>query len=193
MITESIRKKTEFIINFIAKPFIYFHFPNMISFLGVFIIIILFPMLKGGHFYISAMIILLNGLLDVIDGAVARATGKSSAFGKLIDRTLDKVSDGAILAAYIVYNLVSLPLGIYTMIVMFLATNVSSNIEAILHLKISDAVSMRFVRMVVLVSFTILQQFNVMFIILAIVSTYAFFYRIKIAYSMYYNKKVRNT
>jgi|TARA_Y100000310_G_scaffold123873_1_gene122633 CDP-diacylglycerol--glycerol-3-phosphate 3-phosphatidyltransferase len=190
MRTQVIREKTEPIVDFIAKPFLYMHFsPNIISFFSIITLIVFFPMLKNGYFYVSALMILLNGFFDIMDGAVAKATGKSSALGTLVDRTIDKISDGVILAAYVLYGLVSIPLGIYTLVVMFLATNVSANIEAVLHFKISNSISLRFFRIIVLILFTILQQFKIMFIILAVISTYSMIYRLLIAYSIYSKKK----
>jgi phosphatidylglycerophosphate synthase len=190
--TQIIREKTKRIVSFIAKPFIFLHFtPNMVSFLAIFAVIGFFPLLKNGFYYLAALMIVLNGIFDVIDGAVARATGKGSRFGKFLDRTLDKVSDAAILAAYMLYGLIGIKLGLYTLITMFLATNVSANIEGVLNLKISDAVSLRFVRIIILVLLTALQQFWAMFVILAGISTYALVYRFGAACFMHFRKGKR--
>ena len=188
--TSILREKTKKLVLLISKPFIYLGFtPNMVSFFSIVAVIALFPILENGYFYLAALMILFNGVLDLVDGAVARATRKSSIFGKFIDRTLDKVSDAAILVAFIVYGLVSLRLGLYTLVAMFLATNISANIEGVLKFKISDAVSMRFLRIIILVAFTAMQKFRTMFIILAIISTYSLIYRFGEACSMYFRKK----
>jgi phosphatidylglycerophosphate synthase len=188
--TSVLRKKTRKLVSLISKPFVYLGFtPNMVSFLAIVTVVAFFPFLQKGYFYLAALMILLNGVLDLVDGAVARATRTSSIFGKFLDRTLDKVSDAAILAAFIVYGLVSLELGLYTLVAMFLATNVSANIEGVLKFKISDAVSMRFLRIIILVVLTAMQEFRTMFIILAIISTYSLVYRFAEAGSMYFRKK----
>ena len=41
----------------------------------------------------GGLMILFSGLFDVIDGAVARATGKTSAQGAFLDSTLDRVAE----------------------------------------------------------------------------------------------------
>ncbi len=48
--------------------------------------------------YLAAIAILCSGALDVLDGAVARATGKVSTLGSLNDSTLDRISEVAIYA-----------------------------------------------------------------------------------------------
>ncbi|MBS3131491.1 CDP-alcohol phosphatidyltransferase family protein [Candidatus Woesearchaeota archaeon] len=183
MRTQLLRDKTRHIVDFAAKIFIYIGIPpNVISSFNILLIIAFFPLLKNGHFYSGGLIILLSGFFDVVDGAVAKAAGKSTTFGIFVDRTLDKISDGAFLAAYMLYGLINIPLGVYTLVVIFLATNVSANIESVLHLKVSNAVSFRFFRIIILSVFTILQQFMAMFIILAILSTYSLVHRLVIAF-----------
>lgn len=46
-----------------------------------------------GHLMMSANILLLSGLCDVLDGMVARATGRSTKFGALLDSTVDRFAD----------------------------------------------------------------------------------------------------
>jgi phosphatidylglycerophosphate synthase len=190
MKTEFVRDLTRNFVNFISRPFIYFKVsPNFISVFSLFVIIAFFPFLKYEYYYFASLMILLNGAFDVIDGAVARATNKSSKFGKFFDRTIDKISDSLVLAGFIIFGLVSLPLGLYALITMFLATNISANVEGVLKFKISDAVSLRFLRIIVLVILTALGEFYVMFIVLAIISTYSLIHRFGYACYLYYRGK----
>lgn len=46
-----------------------------------------------GAFGWAAALVVLSGVLDVLDGAVARATGSASPFGALLDSTVDRLSD----------------------------------------------------------------------------------------------------
>jgi CDP-diacylglycerol--glycerol-3-phosphate 3-phosphatidyltransferase len=48
---------------------------------------------------LATIIITLCALLDVLDGAMARARGHSTRFGALLDSTMDRVADGAIFGA----------------------------------------------------------------------------------------------
>ena len=54
-------------------------------------------------FFLAGGTLLLGGLCDLMDGAVARAAGKNSAFGGILDSSLDRYGDGAVLGAVIIY------------------------------------------------------------------------------------------
>jgi CDP-diacylglycerol--glycerol-3-phosphate 3-phosphatidyltransferase len=47
-----------------------------------------------GHFHAAAYIIILSGIGDILDGVVARASGKISRYGALLDSSVDRLSDG---------------------------------------------------------------------------------------------------
>ncbi len=50
-----------------------------------------------GHIMLAGWIIGITAIFDVLDGTVARRTGKSTIFGAFYDSTLDRVADGALL------------------------------------------------------------------------------------------------
>jgi CDP-diacylglycerol---glycerol-3-phosphate 3-phosphatidyltransferase len=52
-----------------------------------------------GQLLPATIIVTLCALLDVLDGAMARARGRSTRFGALLDSTMDRVADGAIFGA----------------------------------------------------------------------------------------------
>jgi CDP-diacylglycerol--glycerol-3-phosphate 3-phosphatidyltransferase len=47
-----------------------------------------------GHFVLGAAIVLASGAFDILDGVVARATGRATKFGALLDSTVDRLADG---------------------------------------------------------------------------------------------------
>jgi CDP-diacylglycerol--glycerol-3-phosphate 3-phosphatidyltransferase len=49
-----------------------------------------------GQLVAATIIITLCALLDVLDGAMARARGRTTRFGALLDATMDRVADGAV-------------------------------------------------------------------------------------------------
>jgi CDP-diacylglycerol--glycerol-3-phosphate 3-phosphatidyltransferase len=51
----------------------------------------------SGMFVAAGALMLLFSLLDAFDGALARATGRATAFGSVLDATLDRVSEAAVL------------------------------------------------------------------------------------------------
>jgi CDP-diacylglycerol--glycerol-3-phosphate 3-phosphatidyltransferase len=54
-----------------------------------------------GHLVVATIVITLCCLLDVLDGAMARARGTSTRFGALLDSTMDRVADGALFGALV--------------------------------------------------------------------------------------------
>ena len=49
-----------------------------------------------GAFVWAVLLMLLSGLFDILDGALARLTGQVTRFGALLDSTLDRLSDAAV-------------------------------------------------------------------------------------------------
>jgi CDP-diacylglycerol--glycerol-3-phosphate 3-phosphatidyltransferase len=56
-----------------------------------------------GHLLTGVLVITAFVFSDLIDGAMARATGKSSKFGAFFDSTLDRIGDGAIFGGLVLY------------------------------------------------------------------------------------------
>jgi CDP-diacylglycerol--glycerol-3-phosphate 3-phosphatidyltransferase len=50
-------------------------------------------------YWLAAFVFVVGSVLDILDGALARAGGKSTPFGAFLDSTTDRVGEGAMLAA----------------------------------------------------------------------------------------------
>jgi len=50
-------------------------------------------------FWLGALAFVVGSVLDILDGALARAGGKGTQFGAFLDSTLDRVGEGLILGA----------------------------------------------------------------------------------------------
>jgi CDP-diacylglycerol--glycerol-3-phosphate 3-phosphatidyltransferase len=50
-------------------------------------------------YWLGAAVFVVGSLLDILDGALARAGGKTTPFGAFIDSTTDRVSEGFVLGA----------------------------------------------------------------------------------------------
>ncbi|HEY91097.1 MAG TPA: CDP-alcohol phosphatidyltransferase family protein [Dehalococcoidia bacterium] len=77
--------------------------PNMITCFGVLISISAGVVIALGHPFIAGFIVLVGGFFDTIDGALARYTGQTSRFGAILDSTLDRLAEAAVLLGLIVY------------------------------------------------------------------------------------------
>ena len=60
-------------------------------------------LLATGHFLIGGFLVLLAGAFDLLDGALARVTGKGTIFGALLDSTIDRYSEAVLLFGLLIY------------------------------------------------------------------------------------------
>jgi phosphatidylglycerophosphate synthase len=98
MLDTHARKYVQPIIKLVAKLFIKFGFTaNQVTFIA-FILGIIAALTYLAGFTIPALIILwISGLLDAVDGTIARETQSSSPFGTVMDVTLDRVVEIALM------------------------------------------------------------------------------------------------
>src|SRR5262245_16513661 len=79
--------------------------PNTLTVTGVslcLIAAILVPFERRNEllwFWLGAVVFVVGSLLDILDGALARAGGKTTPFGAFLDSTTDRVGEGAMLAS----------------------------------------------------------------------------------------------
>ena len=65
--------------------------PNIISFIGLGLVIYGLAMLINQQFWFGLGLIAVGRLLDIVDGAVAEATQTKSPLGELVDASIDKI------------------------------------------------------------------------------------------------------
>jgi len=67
--------------------------PNVLSVAGLVLSLIAALIYSTGSFFLGAVMVALAGICDILDGQLARETGKESTFGAFFDSTLDRYSD----------------------------------------------------------------------------------------------------
>lgn len=72
--------------------------PNTITVIGTLCTVLGGVIYGTGHIRTAGLFLGLTALFDVLDGTVARRSGRSSTFGAFLDSTLDRVADGAVMA-----------------------------------------------------------------------------------------------
>lgn len=70
--------------------------PNALTCFGFAMTLAVAWVLSSGRFFLGGFLVLLAGAFDFLDGALARATGRSTKFGAFLDSTLDRFSDAAL-------------------------------------------------------------------------------------------------
>ena len=71
--------------------------PNVLTLSGIVFASASAALLGLGHLAFGGAVMLGASAFDTLDGAVARATGRVSAFGALLDSTVDRVSESIVL------------------------------------------------------------------------------------------------
>ena len=77
--------------------------PNALTLFGFAITLGVAWVLSTGRFFLGGFLVLFSGAFDFLDGALARATGRSTKFGAFLDSTLDRFSDAALFLGLLAY------------------------------------------------------------------------------------------
>ena len=72
--------------------------PNQLTFLGLALAALSGWLIFQNYLFWASAALLASGLVDMLDGAVARVSGKQSIFGGILDSTLDRYGDGFVFA-----------------------------------------------------------------------------------------------
>jgi len=72
--------------------------PNTLTVIG-FLITVTAALILPYHLRLGGILILLGGIFDMLDGIVARTTGKTTKFGAFLDSFLDRFSDALLFLA----------------------------------------------------------------------------------------------
>jgi CDP-diacylglycerol--glycerol-3-phosphate 3-phosphatidyltransferase len=98
--------------------------PNALTIFGFLINFGVAWAISQGYFAPGGAFILVAGIFDLLDGAVARVTGKVTKFGALLDSTLDRYSEAVLLFGLLWYY--SWSQGAPTEVILIFATIVGS-------------------------------------------------------------------
>ncbi|HEY3114601.1 MAG TPA: CDP-alcohol phosphatidyltransferase family protein [Gemmatimonadaceae bacterium] len=77
--------------------------PNKITTAGTLVTVAAGVVYALGHIMTAGWIMAVTAFFDVIDGEVARRTGRCTVFGAFYDSSLDRVADGALMAGLAVF------------------------------------------------------------------------------------------
>jgi phosphatidylglycerophosphate synthase len=77
--------------------------PNVLTLSGMLFASVSAVLLGLGYLAAGGVVVLGGSVFDTFDGAVARATGRESAFGALLDSTVDRVSESIVLLGLLVF------------------------------------------------------------------------------------------
>ena len=75
----------------------------MLTVFGFLLTIVAALLVGMGHLLGGGIMVLVSGLFDILDGALARAANKVTKFGGILDSTLDRLSEGALFVALLIF------------------------------------------------------------------------------------------
>jgi CDP-diacylglycerol---glycerol-3-phosphate 3-phosphatidyltransferase len=73
--------------------------PNQVTITGTVLNVAAAVLVALDHLVYAAIVFLVAGCFDMLDGALARVAQKATPFGAFLDSTLDRVSEGVVFAA----------------------------------------------------------------------------------------------
>ncbi|HEX8204879.1 MAG TPA: CDP-alcohol phosphatidyltransferase family protein [Solirubrobacteraceae bacterium] len=73
--------------------------PNAISLTGLALNLVAAVLVYEDYYFLGGIAFIVGSVMDTLDGRYSRMSGKGSQFGAFLDSTLDRVSEGIVLAA----------------------------------------------------------------------------------------------
>lgn len=138
--------------------------PNAVSWFGFLLTAGAAALIITEHLFAAGFVVLIAGFFDILDGALARSTNRTSRFGAVLDSTLDRLSEAVLLLGILVlYAREQSAIGILVAGLALLASPLVSHIRAkaeSLGLECQVGLFTRAERVIVLALGLLLSQFD---------------------------------
>jgi archaetidylinositol phosphate synthase len=134
--------------------------PNMISVVSLLFAALsaLLYILEGSYFLLlAAILVLVSGFFDALDGKVARISSKASKRGDFVDHVIDRYSDAIILGAIAVSFRCEMSFGLFAVIGVLLTSYMGTQAQALGLGREYKGILGRADRIAVLVVFSLIQ------------------------------------
>jgi archaetidylinositol phosphate synthase len=119
------------------------------------------PAATPQRFYIvaAAFCVMLNGILDLLDGRVARIANKQTKLGDFLDHTLDRFADVLILTGLALSPWGAPRVGLVAIVVVLLSSYIGTQAQAVGHGRIYGGMLVRADRMVLLMGLPLIDAY----------------------------------
>jgi CDP-diacylglycerol--glycerol-3-phosphate 3-phosphatidyltransferase len=77
--------------------------PNTLTLINLALNIVAAYVIATGHFLPGGVLVLVSGLFDLLDGALARFTKQTTRFGAILDSTVDRISEAATFCGLLIW------------------------------------------------------------------------------------------
>lgn len=108
--------------------------PNTLSIVSLLFAIlagILYVIEGSPYLLLAAIMVLISGFFDAVDGKVARISSKASKRGDFVDHVIDRYSDAIILGAIAVSTRCEMSFGLFAIIGVLLASYMGTQAQAL--------------------------------------------------------------
>jgi archaetidylinositol phosphate synthase len=142
-------------------------------------------LLKG---ILAGILLLLSGLLDATDGAMARLYGEASHFGAFLDSVLDRISEIVVYWSVVYSGLVDWAIGLAALSGSLMVSYARARAEDLGSQMKGIGIAERPERLLILIVATFLGQLNLGALLIALLSTFTVVQRV-----MYARSSMRDT
>ena len=148
--------------------------PDTVTWIGLAINIAAAAVVALGHLLVGGILLLVAGLFDILDGALARFSNKTTTFGAILDSTFDRLSEAILLCGLLLYsvlqgNTLEIYLIFATLVGSFLVSYIRARAEGI-GIECSVGLFTRAERVIILALGLLLNQVLIVLIILTLFS-----------------------
>lgn len=164
---------TDPVVNILAKTGIT---PNALTWFGFLISLVTAVLAALGYMLAAGLVVLFGSNFDMLDGSLARKTGKVSRFGEVLDSTLDRLSEGVLLIGLLYwFSQVGSTIGVVLAGITLLSSLVVSYVRAkaeIMKLECQEGLFTRPERVIVLAVGLLINQVVIALGIIAVCSVF---------------------
>jgi len=146
--------------------------PDILTWVGLLISAIAATMVGLNHLLVGGVLVLVAGLFDILDGALARLTNHATKFGALLDSTFDRISEALLLAGLLALYLtipqtIEIPLIFGVLVGSFLISYIRARAEG-LGIECKTGLFTRAERVIILALGLMVNQVLITLIVLAV-------------------------
>ena len=154
--------------------------PNILTWFGFLLTVGAAALIVIGNLLAAGLVVLVAGLFDMLDGALARLTNQATRFGAILDSTLDRLSEAVLLLGIMILyareeSLAGILIVGLTLIGSFMVSYVRARVEA-MGFECKGGLFTRPERVVVLATGLFLSHIDyALAIALAVIASFSFF------------------
>jgi archaetidylinositol phosphate synthase len=183
-----LRSKIDGALEPLAKAFARVGFtPNVLTCIGLVVSLLAGALFACSLPRLAAIALLVCGFFDMIDGAVARVTGKVTAFGGILDSVVDRFTEAAIIVGIVYGGTPELAqwgwlVGILALVGGFMVSYTRARAEAAGTGKLDVGFAERAERMLIFAIFALVERTGYALILVAIFAYITVIHRLVVAY-----------